>query len=128
MSPVNRKLSGAALQLSLADEIREVRSQLAAGGERTARTIVKDGPLRVTLVGLGAAGTMRPHKADGPITVQVLEGEIEFEVEGERRTLAVGSLFALEAGLTHSVMSREGGVFLLTVVSTTAGSESEQAR
>ena len=97
------------------------RGQLAAGGERTARTIIKDGQLRVTLVGLGATGTMKPHKADGPITVQVLEGEIEFEAEGERRMLAVGSLFALAAGLTHSVASREGGVFLLTVVSATAG-------
>lgn len=128
MSPVNRQISGAALQVSLADEIGEVKAQLANGGERTARTLIKDGPLRVTLVGLAPGGTLKPHKADGPITVQVLEGEIEFDAEGERRTLAVGSLFALEAGLTHSVTAREGGMFLLTVVSTTAGGSAELSR
>jgi quercetin dioxygenase-like cupin family protein len=116
MSPVKHPVSGATLQFSLAHEIRTVREQLAAGGERTARTLVKDGPLRATLVGLGAGGSLKAHKADGPITVQVLDGAIAFEVAGQRWPLAVGSLFALDAGIVHSVTSEGGGVFLLTVV------------
>lgn len=68
MSPVNRQISGAALQLSIADEVREVKAQLAGGGERTARTLIKDGPLRVTLVGLSADGALKAHSADGPVT------------------------------------------------------------
>lgn len=126
MSPVDRPIGGTTLQLSLSAEIQDVKTRLAAGGERTARTLIKDGPLRVTLVGLNAGGTLKPHKADGPITVQVLEGEIEFEAEGDRRTLPVGSLFALGAGITHSVAARNGGVFLLTVGTTQTGRDREQ--
>ena len=115
MSPVNRRITGAAIRLSLPDEARVVREQLASGKERAARTLIKDGPLRATLVGLRPGGTLAAHKADGPITVHVLEGTIEFEAEGETWTLDAGSLFALDAGLTHSVAAPAGGLFLLTV-------------
>ena len=115
MSPVNRRISGTTIKLSLPDEARVVKEQIAGGKERAARTLIKDGPLRATLVGLRAGGSLAAHKADGPITVHVLEGAIEFEAEGERWTLETGSLFALDAGLTHSVASPGGGLFLLTV-------------
>ncbi len=115
MSPVNRRITGAALELSLSDEARVVKEQLHAGKERAARTLIKDGPLRVTLVGLRAGGALASHKADGPITVQVLEGTVEFEAEGQEWTLSTGALFALDAGVTHSVRAPEGGLFLLTV-------------
>ena len=129
MSPVNRRITGATIQLSLPDEARVVREQLDAGKERAARTLIKDGPLRVTLVGLRAGGSLAAHKADGPITIHVLEGTIEFEAEGERWTLDTGSLFSLEAGLTHSVAAPGGGLFLLTVSVEPRGSgeESRQA-
>jgi quercetin dioxygenase-like cupin family protein len=119
MSPVQRSITGT-LRLSLQDEIRIVRDQLRTTGERTARTLVKHGPLRTTLVGLAAGGTLKSHKADGPITVQVLEGTVEFEADGERWTLPTGSLLALESGITHSVSAPDGGVFLLTVASVEA--------
>ena len=115
MSPVQRPVSGTALRFSLQEEIGVVREQLAAGGERTARTLVKDGPLRATLIGLNAGGTLKPHRAEGPITVHVLEGSIEFEADGQRWTLPAGSLFALDGGVTHSVTAPQGGVFLLTL-------------
>jgi quercetin dioxygenase-like cupin family protein len=116
VSPVQRTITGT-LELSLQDEIRIVRDQLRTTGERTARTLVKHGPLRTTLVGLAPGGTLASHKADGPITVQVLEGTVEFEADGQRWTLYTGSLLALESGITHSVSAPEGGVFLLTVAS-----------
>lgn len=115
MSPVNRQVTGAAIMLSLGDEIRLVKEQLATGKERGARTLIKDGSLRATLVGLAAGGSLAPHKADGPITVHVLDGSLEFEAEGQHWTLPTGTLFGLDAGLTHSVSAPAGGVFLLTV-------------
>jgi quercetin dioxygenase-like cupin family protein len=125
MSPVNRRITGAAIKLSLPGEARVVKEQIEAGKERAARTLIKDGPLRATLVGLRAGGSLAPHKADGPITVQVLEGSLEFEAEGERWTLDTGSLFALDAGLTHSVTAPDGALFLLTVSVGVRGSDSE---
>src|SRR5690606_20066717 len=103
------------LSFVLEDEMQTVRENLGSSG-RTGRTLVKDGPLRVTLVGLGAGGAMVPHKADGPITVQVLEGAVTFEADGGVWKLEAGSIIALRAGITHSLSSESGGIFLLTVL------------
>ena len=121
MTPVKHPVSGVALEFDLERERQALREQLATS-QRMGRTLVKNGPLRATLVGMAAGGTMEPHKADGPIMVQVLDGTIEFEVEGAWRTLRAGALLALEPGLMHAVRSAEGGIFLLTVVSVGTGS------
>ena len=116
MSPVQHPVTGHFLRFSLADEMRTVRDALGTSRERVGRTLVKDGPLRLTLVAVGPGGAMEPHRAEGPIAVHVLEGEIVFEAEGQSWTLGAGELLALEHGIPHAVRSERGGVFLLTVV------------
>ena len=113
MTPVQRTISGA-FQLDLGEELDIVRDQLATA-TRTARTLIKNGPLRATLVGLAAGAELAEHSADGPITVHVLEGEIDFDVHGKTWELRAGSLLALDAGAAHTARSKSGGVFLLTV-------------
>jgi quercetin dioxygenase-like cupin family protein len=120
MSPVQHPISGPSLALDLAEELRVVHEQLATTS-RTARTLVKNGALRVTLMGIAAGGALAAHSADGPITVHVLEGTIEFEADGKTWMLPAGSLFALDAGIVHSVRAPQGGVFLLTVAVARAG-------
>lgn len=116
MSPVQHPVSGAALSFELAQEMDTVRRELAGASARIARTLVKEGPLRVTLVGVSAGGGLKQHKSDGPISIQVLEGAIEVEAEGRSWPLAAGALLVLEAGLAHAVRSDRGGFFLLTLV------------
>lgn len=127
MSPVQRTISGTALSFSLADELRTLHEELDAAGERIGRTILKNGPLRVTLVGLKPGGTLRSHRADGPITIHVVEGAIDFEVGGTVWPLPAGTLFSLEAGHPHSVTSPGGGIFLLTVVAQAADRPADEA-
>ena len=102
MSPVQHPVSGPALAFTLADELRTLHEELARTERRIGRTLVKDGPLRVTLVGLNPGGERA--------------GALEFEAGEKRWPLTAGSLLALDAGITHSVRSERGGVFLLTVV------------
>jgi len=118
MSPVQHRVSGAALSFDLAQEMDTVRRELAGQSGRVARTLVKEGPLRITLVGVKAGGTVQLHTADGPISVQGVEGEIEVDANGRIWTLGPGALLVLEAGVPHSVRSGTGGFFLLTVVAT----------
>ena len=119
MSPVTHPVTGTTLAFELEAELRIVREQLGAAA-RSGRTLVSNGPLRATLVGLSAGGELAPHKADGPITVHVLEGTIEFEAGGRSWTLAAGSLLALEGGVVHAVRAAQGAIFLLTVVTAPA--------
>lgn len=116
MTPVKHPVSGPELTFSLSDEIAMLRAELRNAPERAAKTLIKEGRVTVTLIGVNPGGALHPHKAGGPITVHVLEGEVEFTVGETTRTLAMGTLFALDGGITHSVHSTHGGIFLLTVV------------
>lgn len=119
MSPLQRPVSGSVLGVTLAEEVRTVREQLIATS-RSARTLIKNGPLRVTLAGLAAGGEIAPHAAEGPITVHVLDGAIELEAAGKTWRLSAGGLLSLDSGIVHSVRAPEGGIFLLTVVASHA--------
>ena len=116
MSPVQHRISGAALSFSLEDEMLLLREELAKAPARIGRTLVKDGPLRVTLVGIRADGGMREHRAAGPVTIHALEGAIDVSADGKNWPLRVGELLALDGGVTHAVTSATGGIFLLTVM------------
>ena len=117
MPSIDRPLSGKPLHFRLGDGQRSelIDEGLLSRAGRSARTLVKDGPLRVTLVALGPGGELREHQADGPITVHVLSGQIHFRVGGDSRTLEAGDLLSLGAGVPHAVQSAGGGEFLLTV-------------
>jgi quercetin dioxygenase-like cupin family protein len=115
MSPVRRSLAGDVLAFDLAEEMRLVREELVGGRVRIARTLVKEGSLRVTLVGVAPGGGLDEHDAAGPITIQVVEGELELIAGGETGTYATGSLIALDRRVRHSVRSQQGAMFLLTL-------------
>lgn len=117
MPSIDRPLSGKPLHFRLGEGRRSelIDEGLLARAGRSARTLVKEGPLRVTLVALGPGGELREHRADGPITVHVLSGEIQFRVGDDSWTLEVGDLLSLGAGVPHAVESAAGGEFLLTV-------------
>lgn len=122
MSSLDHTITGNALAISLDNEMRLVRADLAGAAERIGRTVLKNGPLRVTLVALQPGGTLPSHRSEGPITVQVLEGTMELTVGETSHRLPPGTLFSLAGGIKHSVTSAGGGIFLLTLVTAHAPS------
>ena len=117
MSSIDRPLSGDVLHFRLEEERGRIDDHvLLERHGRNARTLVKEGPLRVTLVMVRAGGHIAAHRTGGPITVQVLDGDIGFRVAGREHRLAAGDLLMVNAGLEHDVASETGGTFLLTVV------------
>ncbi len=116
MPTIQRPLSADLLTFDLDEERR--RTEDPAAIERrgpSARTLVKEGPLRVTLVVLGAGGAIAEHHAAGPITVHVLRGTLRFSALGHGVTLGAGEMISLRAGVRHDVASEDGATFLLTV-------------
>ena len=117
MSSIDRPLSGDVLRFHLEEERTRVNDPLLLERHgRNARTLIKEGPLRVTLIMVRAGGRIATHRADGPITVHVLRGDIQLRVGGREHRLAAGDLLAVNAGLEHEVGSDGGGTFLLTIV------------
>lgn len=117
MPSIDRPLAGKPLHFRLGEEHRRdlIDETLLDRAGRSGRTLVKDGPLRVTLVALGPGGTLAEHLADGPITVHVLSGQIRFRAGEDEWTLGAGDLLSLGARVEHAVESTDGGLFLLTV-------------
>jgi len=116
MPSIQRPLSGDILVFDIEEEReRAADPELIRRSGRNARTLLKDGPLRVTLVVLGSGGELAEHEAPGPITVQVLEGRIRFGVDDGEHELGPGQLLAAGPGVRHRVISEDGAAFLLTV-------------
>ena len=115
MSAVHRSLAGKVLAFELGEEMHLIREQLSGGRDRIARTLVKEGSLRLTLVGLAPGGGLDEHDAPGPITIHVLEGELELTAGGETGTYAMGALIAVGRRVRHAVRSQRGAMFLLTL-------------
>lgn len=114
---IERPLSGDVMVFDLAAERDRTDDPSIVGRSgRNARTLLKDGPLRVTLVVIAPGGEIGEHTADGPVTVHPLAGRILLRTPNGEESLAPGQLLALAGGVPHSVASEEGGEFLLTVV------------
>jgi len=124
MPSIERPLSGDVLVYDLGEERERAEdpAHLKPGG-RSARTLIKNGPLRVTLVGIAAGGSVPEHVAEGPITVQPVRGCIRFTVPGRHYDLEPGQILAAGPGIRHSVSSDQGGAFLLTVALAAAADE-----
>ncbi|HEX5521568.1 MAG TPA: cupin domain-containing protein [Longimicrobiaceae bacterium] len=117
MPSINRPLAGEILSFHLADEAAQVeRTGLAERQGRSARTLVKNGPMRVTLITVAAGETIPEHRAPGPVTVMPISGQVTFHMDGSDAPLEVGDLLALGPGVVHTVSSESGGAFVLTVV------------
>ena len=110
MSSIERQLSGEVMVV----ELRGEPERIPPGG-RAARTLLKNGPLRATLVSIAPGGHIPEHHADGPITVQPLEGRIQFTALGKVRDIGPGQLLSVGTGVRHAVASASGASFLLTV-------------
>jgi quercetin dioxygenase-like cupin family protein len=70
---------------------------------------------------------MSQHHADGPISVQGIQGRIRLHLpENQTVELGPGDILALETGLKHDVEALEDSAFLLTI--SWSGRESEEDR
>jgi quercetin dioxygenase-like cupin family protein len=117
MPALSRPLANESLRFNLDEEAFHLRGvpALARDG-RTARTLVKDGPVRVTLIALAPGGEIPAHHADGPVTIQPVWGRISIRTDSGERVLEPGDLLSLGGGVQHAVGSQIGGIFVLTVV------------
>lgn len=79
-------------------------------------TLVKTATLEVLRLVLPAGKRIEPHSVPGEVTVQCLEGAVEFEVRGQQRVLTPGTLLYLAGGDEHAVRAVENSTLLVTIV------------
>ena len=87
-------------------------------GRIMATDLVKNDNGQATLMAFDEGATIAVHKAPGDALVQVVEGDVVFVVEGERRELTEGDYFTMSAGTVHEVYAVKRSKVLLTLIKT----------
>lgn len=95
-------------------QLESFRRQDQGGSDRTT-ILLKTDSLRLIFRALSAGATLPTHKAPGPITVQVLDGHIEFTAGEQTRPVRKGEILALDNGVPHSVKAVQQSAILITV-------------
>jgi quercetin dioxygenase-like cupin family protein len=109
-------LKGEALHVELADAVVDVLKEARqAGTGHAGRTLVKDGPLRMIIVGFKDGASLQEHKAGGPVSIQVLAGDVEVKVDDAMHPLRKDDVLVLGADIVHSVQANTDSVILLTI-------------
>ena len=78
--------------------------------------LFKASELEVMRLVMPAGKTFPTHSVPGEITVQCLEGKIEFTSQGTKQVLRAGQLLYLSGGVEHSLLALEDASVLVTIV------------
>jgi quercetin dioxygenase-like cupin family protein len=79
-------------------------------------TLVKTDQLELIRLVLPEGKSIAEHAVDGEITVQCLEGSVEFRSNDLTRVLAGGQLVYLTGGSKHSVRAVTDASLLITIL------------
>jgi len=83
--------------------------------KRSAIELVKDGPLRVSLVGLDEGGKLEEKRSDGAFSIQCLFGRVSITVDGREHLLTTGDLLVVDSGVPHDLTASDPSVLLITI-------------
>ncbi len=110
--PLDRPL----LAFDIASLLQQIRAEETwHRGSHDAMTLTKSRGLRVVLVAM-RTGTVLPwHRAAGPFSLQLLEGELAVHTDAQTVTLHAGELLTIAAEVRHQVTAFRDAAFLLTL-------------
>lgn len=103
-------------QSHLSSGIKSNVSHLGVGlGEARTTALVKGLQLEIARIVPLAGREMREHKAPGEITVQCLEGHLEFHMPDQVHSMRAGDFLYLDAGVAHSLLAVSDSSALVTM-------------
>ncbi len=112
----NRMINGPLVEMNLPELIAQIKEEATwKDSDRNSITIFKSDTLRIVLIGLHEKAELKEHKANGVISVQVLEGKLSFNTAEQSCIIEKGQMIALHENIPHSVLAITETFFLLTV-------------
>lgn len=118
MPSIQRALTGAHLTFDLArhiSELREDESYHRTG--RVGRTLVKEGPLRLTLTVIAKGMSVGTHHAAAPMTLQLIQGRLRYRVGEEEFEIGRGEVLFFGPGHAQDIRALQDTALLLTITS-----------
>ena len=96
-------------------ETIDIRPLGEALADQVTTAIMKSAQLELVRLVLPSGKAMREHRVVGEITVQCIEGLIEFTTPAGNRRLGPGQLIHLQGGEPHALLALEESTALLTI-------------
>lgn len=111
-----RLLNAPMVEMDLNKFIQQIKQEVTwKESSLNSITLFKSDKMRIVLIGIHKNGELKTHTAPGYISVQVMEGHIEFATEEKTVQLFPGQMVSLQPQLPHSVFAKEESFFLLTL-------------
>jgi quercetin dioxygenase-like cupin family protein len=90
--------------------------ELVYGETKPAVKLVLETPFSKEIRIVFKAGQlMKEHKTPFPIVVEVVDGEIDFGVNGEVHSVNKGGLLTLDGGVPHDLLAKKDSIVRLTL-------------
>jgi len=117
----DRTIDAALVRIDLPFFMEQIKKETSwKDSKRNAITVFKTNGLRIVLIALHEGSEMARHIADGIISIQMLEGRIQFNTDQQSLELNKGQMLALHERIPHSLKAIEEALFLLTLTTTLA--------
>ena len=104
-----------ALTHAASGDLLDIRPLGPALRAAKSHTLVQSPSIEIFRMVLPAGRTVAPHRVPGAITVQCLEGEIEFTAHGRANIMRAGDLVYLEPLAVHALKAVDDSSVLVTL-------------
>ena len=116
MSSINRSLAGPLLTFHLPELLAELRGEETYDRSgRAGRTLAKSGRMRLVLIAMAEGNVIGTHQADSPMTLHVLEGDIQYRADGGEHRLCEGEVLFFGPGDAHDIRAIRPTAMLITI-------------
>src|SRR5580692_9495947 len=102
------------LQIDLERELQQLRREDSWGREtgRSSKTLAKYPDFRIVLILMKSGTRMRQHKAEGRVSVQLLDGLVCVYLADRKVNVSGGHLLVMDCGVVHDVEALEESALL----------------
>ncbi len=113
----DRLLDASLLKFDLPKVIEKIINEDAwKTGDRNAITLVKNEYMRIVLIALHKKSEINFHQSGNLISIQLIQGELNFKTDSQSVILKEGGLLAVHEDMKHNLIALEESVFLLTII------------
>ncbi len=101
-------------RLDLSEEVRRMRMS-PSGKFHMAKTLLHGSEMRLVLMTLQRGARIPLHHAEGPLTIQAIDGRVIVTLLESSFDLHAGQLLAVERDIPHALVAIEDSAILVTI-------------
>jgi quercetin dioxygenase-like cupin family protein len=111
-----RIIDASELQVDLAVYGRQIKNEDAwQKSDRNSITVFKTDSFRIVLGALREGAEMLPHKAEGTMSFQVIDGQLEINTDDLSETTSRGQIMIIHKDCNYRIVAKEETTYLLTI-------------